>query len=1165
MNKTAIKNYAVWARNKLISDIEYKAGLLGVTDKGAAAPLPQSTGDVQFFDIGTKDYATVQGQDVSRRRKFIDAIQDKARDGSWAEAFHQIVEKAAYTWFNRLAAIRFMEVNDYLPSHVRVLSSENENKAEPDMVTRPFDLDIAFSAEEQEHILHLQDENRLDELFRWLFVRQCRKLQGILPQLFASMDDYMELLLTISFTDKDGVLWHLVHDIPEKDFRIRTPEDETRKEVENLSEDDMPAGQVEIIGWLYQYYNTEPKKQVFADLDRKIKISKDRIPAATQFFTPDWIVRYMVENSLGRLWVEGHPNEELKKSWKYYLEEAPQEPQVQAQLDEIQKEYAAIRPEDIKVIDPCMGSGHILVYLFDVLMQIYESQGWTRRDAARSIMENNLYGLDIDDRAEQLAYFAVMMKARQYDRRFLERGIQPHVYSTACFPEGEEYGSLLITDDPGSLPEEGQMSLDDKEQIVRHILAQKYDVVVTNPPYMPVSNAGFAMQKYVKGHYPDSKTDLFASFIERCGQLAKRTGYQAMVTQHSWMFLSSFEKLRLKLQAVDTVNMAHLGARAFEEIGGEVVQTTSFVLRKNHVKDYAGSYCRLVEPTTQQGKEDMFLAGENRYTTKQSNFSKIPGSPVAYWVSKAVYQAFESATLAGKIAQFKHGMSTGKNEEVVRHWYEVEHKKIYFNATSHEEFYSTGKRYVPYNKGGDYRKWYGNQEYILGYDVQFDALMDTFPGHRHDNKDTYFIENISWSKVSSGSLAMRYFPKGFVYDVAGCSAFAEHKYLKYLLAFYNGTVKDVTVSALSPTLNYEVGQLKCSPILYSESKQLDVESLVDQCLSLSRTDWDSYETSWDFQIHPMVPVYADDPDYAYRVSDFYNAWKERCQDRFDKLKANEEELNRIFIDIYGLQDELTPEVEDRDVTVRLADLGRDIRSLISYAVGCMFGRYSANGPVGLIYAGGEWDPDRYGRFQPDADNCIPITDEAYFEDDIVGRFVEFIRIVYGERTLEENLQFIASALGGKGDSSRDVIRRYFLNDFYKDHVKIYQKRPIYWLFDSGKQNGFKALVYMHRWNADTVGNLRVEYLHKMQRVYEKEIERMQDTEANSGDGHEVAQAAKRREKLVKQLKETRDYDTKLAHIALSRVDIDLDDGVKVNYEKVQHGPDGKSLGILAKI
>lgn len=1218
MNKTAIKNYAIWARNKLIADIIYKAGLMGITEKGVADALPQSTNEVQFFDIGTKDYATVRGKDISQRNAFVSAIREKEKGSDYKTAFQFVVEKVAYTWFNRLVAIRFMEVNDYLPSRVRVLSSENVNKAEPDMVTNPFDTDMEFNAAEQDYVMQLKDENRLDELFRWLFIKQCHKLHEVLPLLFSpeqlssSQNDYMELLLTISFTDKDGVLWHLVHDIREQDFRIRTPEDDERQQIENIPEEDMPAGQVEIIGWMYQYYNTEPKDQVFANLKKNIKISKDNIPAATQLFTPDWIVRYMVENSLGRLWVEGHPNEDLKKNWKYYLEEAEQEPEVQKQLAEIRKEYAALRPEEIKVIDPCMGSGHILVYLFDVLMQIYESQGWTQREAAQSIVQNNLYGLDIDERAAQLAYFAVMMKARQYDRRFLDREIEPHVYEIQesngvdsnlieYFANGnkklkadmttlirdlrdaKEYGSILnvtMVDFPAiyvrieEIKAEGNifalMVPDALLPLVKRAeaMAQKYDTVCTNPPYMGANSMSSKLVQYIKDFYPDSKADLYSVFIEKCNSMINENGYQAMITQHSWMFLSSFEKLRVKLNTIDIVNMAHLGARAFEEIGGEVVQTTSFVLSSHRLQNYIGTYCRLINPTSQKGKEQLFLKKESCYYAKQTFFSKIPGSPIAYWVSDRVYEAF-SGKLLSDYAVPRVGCQTSDNNRFLRIWSEICIDKFMDNAESAEIAKNSLKKWFPYNKGGSFRRWYGNNDLVINWENDGKEVKDFATSLYKNSTRTvknvqfYFREEVTWSTLSSGLFSARYCKPGFLFDTKGSAVFFDDQsQVNYCIAYLNSCVSQLFLGILSPTLDYSVGSVGKLPYITSSIYAERINNLVEENINACKKDWDSFETSWDFQHHPLLCGESS-------LDGAYARWEKETENRFALLKSNEEELNRIFIDIYKLQKELAPEIDDKNVTVRQADREREIRSFISYAVGCMFGRYSLD-EDGLAYAGGVWDSRKYATFIPDVDNCIPVTDEPYFEDDIVGRFVEFVRTVYGERNLEDNLNFIANSLRNKGNSSREKIRDYFLNDFFKDHCATYSvsgsgKRPIYWLFDSGKQNGFKALVYMHRWTADTIGNLRVEYLHRMQRVYEKEITRMQDIVDNSRDNREINQAAKRREKLVKQLKEARDYDAKIAHAALSRVEIDLDDGVKVNYEKVQKGSDGKSLGILAKI
>ncbi|MFR6164918.1 MAG: BREX-1 system adenine-specific DNA-methyltransferase PglX [Subdoligranulum sp.] len=878
MDKPAIKKFAVWARNKLIADTKYRAGLVGVTETAVVELLPQSNETVQFFDVGLPQPYRIEGDAVTQRQRFVAELnKETAKQGSYTAAYQTVVDKVAYTWFNRLIAVRYMEVNDLLPSRTRVLSSA-DGRAEPQIVTSPFDAVLDYTPAEQQQIVTLKNDNKLDEAFQLLFLKQCAALGDCLPRLFEQVDDYMPLLLALSFTDKDGVVCHLVNDIPESDWQDA----------------------VQIVGWLYQYYNTEPKEQVFANLKKNIKISAENIPAATQLFTPDWIVRYMVENSLGRLWSEGHPDFD-KSEWKYYLDEAPQEPQVAQQLAELRKGYAALTPEDIKCIDPCMGSGHILAYLFDVLMQIYRSAGYTDRDAAASIVEHNLYGLDIDDRAAQMAYFVVMMKGCHYDSRFLRRRLNPHVYaiqesgeltadalgrlgkqeSTArtlldTFKNAKEYGSILqpkVTlaeldalqeqlrevdgaSDMGSLTDQlvaGQI-VNVLYPLIEQarMLVQKYDVVVTNPPYMGASNMNPRLNDFIKNHYPDSKSDLFAVFIERCAQMDKRGGYQAMITQHAWMFLSSFEKLRAKLQLIDTVNMAHLGARGFDEIGGEVVQTTSFVMRSSHTKGYKGTYCRLIDGDSEKAKAEMFVSGENRYVAEQDNFSKIPGSPIGYWISNTILNDYDRAILAGKIAQFKHGMSTGKNEAVVRLWYEVAFENIKFDAKSHDDLYESNKKYVPYNKGGEYRKWYGNKAYVLAYDQEADALMDTFPGHRHDNKDTYFRKCISWSKVTSGGLAMRFFEEGFVYDVAGCSAFTSDKYIYYLLAFYNLKVKGPLVASLSPTLNFEVGQLQNSPIIYDEEKEESINNDVEKAIDIEKSDWDSFETSWDFKHHPLV-------------------------------------------------------------------------------------------------------------------------------------------------------------------------------------------------------------------------------------------------------------------------------------------------------------------------
>jgi len=1207
MDKPAIKKFAVWARKKLIADTKYRAGLVGVTETTVAEPLPQSTESVQFFDVGLPQPYRIEGDAVTQRQRFVAELnKETAKQGSYTAAYQTVVDKVAYTWFNRLIAVRYMEVNDLLPSRTRVLSSA-DGRAEPQIVTSPFDAVLDYTPAEQQQIVTLKNDNKLDEAFRLLFLKQCAALGDCLPRLFEQVDDYMPLLLALSFTDKDGVVCHLVNDIPESDWQDA----------------------VQIVGWLYQYYNTEPKEQVFANLKKNIKISKENIPAATQLFTPDWIVRYMVENSLGRLWSDGHPDFD-KSKWKYYLDEAPQEPQVAQQLAELRKGYAALTPEDIKCIDPCMGSGHILAYLFDVLMQIYRSAGYTDRDAAASIVEHNLYGLDIDDRAAQMAYFVVMMKGCHYDSRFLRRHLNPYVYaiqesgelttdalgrlgkqeSTARalldgFKNAKEYGSILqpkVTLAELDALQEQLREVDGASdmgnftdqfvagQLLRvlcplveqaRMLVQKYDVVVTNPPYMGGSGMNARLSDYVKKVYPDSKSDLFAVFIERCAQMDKRGGYQAMITQHAWMFLSSFEKLRAKLQLIDTVNMAHLGARGFDEIGGEVVQTTSFVMRSSHTKGYKGTYCRLLDGESEKAKAEMFVGGENRYVTEQDNFSKIPGSPVAYWASDTINKLFSLDAELKKYAEPRHGMSTGNNDLCLKLWHEVPNNEICFTAKNRDEFDKAGKKYAPYKKGGEYRLWYGNNDYVIAYSATLRKRMESLSGYRASSTEYFFRPSINWSDVTSGKFGVRLSPNGFAFDGRGASMFCNEDIRFYLAALMSSKLASYFLDMLNPTLTFNIENIAAIPTIIDKEKKLDVDWKAEECYDCSKSDWDSFETSWDFAEHPLVKwshdlwdatsigatmahyYHGERPEVSCPVELCYMLWQGECNDRFAKLKANEEELNRIFIGIYGLQDELTPEVEDKDVTVRRADLGRDIRSLISYAVGCIFGRYSLDQPS-LAYAGGDWNPDQYHTFLPDADNVIPITDEEYFTDDLTGLFVAWVKKAFGQDYLEQNLAFIAKALGTKGTSPRAVIRNYFLNGFYADHVKIYQKRPIYWLYDSGKQNGFKALIYMHRYNADTSGLVRADYLYKMEQVYESEIARMDDAIAH-GASREVAQATKRKEKLVKQLKECKDYDDRLGHIALARIPIDLDDGVKVNYEKVQTGADGKKQAILAKI
>ena len=749
MNKAAIKNFAIWARNKLIADISYRAGLMGIKSDGIENALPQSTPSTEFYNIGTENPYSISGDAIKQRRRLVEVIRRKENESDYATAYKYIIEEVAYTWFNRLIAIRFMEVNDYLPSHMRVLSSDT-GKLEPDIVTNICDAELELTAEEREKVIQLKKENLLDELFCMLFIKQCNALNEYLPELFEKTNDYTELLLNISVIDKDGVVYKLVHDISEDDFNIEK------------------GGQVEIIGWLYQYYNTEPKAEVFGR-PSGTKIRKEDVPAATQLFTPDWIVRYMVENSLGRLWVEGHPNDEIKANWKYYLEEAKQEPEVEEKLVEIRKEYAGLYPEEIKIIDPCMGSGHILVYAFDVLLQIYESAGYGQRDAAISILENNIYGLDIDDRAFQLAYFAVMMKARQYNRRILNGEYKPNLYSINesnginrnhikyfgtslnesdkdkalsqmnslldTFIDAKEYGSILTVEEydwellerfVSESEYSGQISMetvgieDTKEVLLQMIaqgkvLGQKYHVVVTNPPYMAISNSNTKLNRYINIKYIGGKTDMFSVFIERCLQFTIRNYYTSMITMQSWLFLTSFEKIRNKILDNEITSLAHLGARSFDEISGEVVQTVSFTVKKICLDGrYKGLYSRLLSGNSEKEKEYLFLYQNNLYISKGENFRKIPQMLIAYWVSENIIRCFDYPSL-DEIFITREGMATADNERFLRLWTEVIFSSITLHCETTKQATEKKVKWIPYNKGGSERDWYGNNDYVVDW------------------------------------------------------------------------------------------------------------------------------------------------------------------------------------------------------------------------------------------------------------------------------------------------------------------------------------------------------------------------------------------------------------------------------------------------------------------
>ncbi|AUB59809.1 restriction endonuclease [Methanobacterium subterraneum] len=1169
MDKKAIKTFAIESRKKLIEEVKYQASLLGITAKGIAEPVEKAEG-IEVYDIGASNPNTIYDEAIKQRKNLVKRINEKG--------FDNVVEEVAYTWFNRIIAIRFMEVNDYLPTRVRVLSSETEGKIEPDIVTEASHIDLDFTEEEIEQIYLLKNNNKLDELFRLLFIKQCNKLNEILPELFEKTTDYTELLLSISFTNEEGVVRQLIDNISEEDFN----------------------DQVEVIGWLYQYYNTELKDDTFKQLKKRVKISKERIPAVTQLFTPDWIVRYMVENSLGRLWLEYHPDSNLKDNWIYYLEEAEQEPEVQIELAKIREESKNLKPEDIKVIDPAMGSGHILIYAFDVLMQIYTSAGYSDKDAAESILKNNLYGLDIDDRAYQLAYFAVMMKGRSFNRKIFTKNVEPQIcaiqesnkitdelinfvadgdlniqkdlrYLVETFKDAKEYGSIIdvnqlnfnyilnrvneIKTDYGA--DLKTMKL--KESVINillpilkqsEIFANNYDIVITNPPYMGKNGMDKNLIDYLKLNYPKTKSDLSTVFIEKTLNMCKNGGYMSMINIPVWMFLSSYEDLREIIIKFKTfINMLHFGRGIF----GSDFGTTSFIIKNQYINGYKATYRQLFEKKSavdsiKQKKSWFFEERDDKYIINQNNFLKIPGNPIAYRANENLLDAFVNGKELSTLADAKQGLATADNNRFLRFWYELDIFKCGFDFKDPISAKNSQMKWFPYNKGGDFRKWYGNQEYMVNWENDGFEIKNIYDKKgklrsRPQNTQFYFLESLSWSKVTIGTIAFRYYSYGFLFDVAGCSIFLkQNKY--YLLGFLNSKVCEEILSFVSPTVNYEVGHISALPLIQSVEEEESIIKIVKENINIAKEDWDSFETSWNFNIHPLLTF------DRHHIERAFNEWKSFKQDIFSKLKSNEININKSFIDIYNVNGDISPDVEDKYVTLNKADLLKDVKNFISYSVGCMLGRFSLD-EQGIIYAGGQWDPLKYTIFVPDDDNIIPILDTEYFEDDIVGQFVEFVKVTFGEETLEENLDFIAQALKNKGTTSREVIRNYFLTDFYKDHVKTYKKHPIYWLFDSGRDNGFKALIYMHRYEPDLVARIRTDYLHKTQKALETTIAHNDRIIETSTSASEKSKAVKAKNKLVKQLEETKKYDEALAHIANQKIEIDLDDGVKVNYAKFQ--------------
>lgn len=1201
LNKAVLKNFPIYAREELISKIRIKAEQLGITAEG-----------IREEKIILSDAVFIEGRQLTleeeaQRRELIDEINRKG--------YKQVIEEVAYTWFNRFVALRFMEVNDFLPIKVRVLSSKDKSY-EPDIIKEALNIDLDLDRELIYRMRTSSENTATDRLYKYLIIKLCNRLNEILPLMFEKIDDYTEILFP------DGLL-------SEGSFlRIMT---DTRLIPESAWEN------VEIVGWLYQYYISQKKAQVFDKLRKGEKIEKEDIPPATQLFTPNWIVRYLVENSLGKLWQEAHPNEELKKGWKYYIEGEEQEEEVAEVLEKLKREKRNIKVEDIKIIDPAMGSGHILLYAFDLLYDIYLAEGYMEREIPKLILEKNLYGIDIDKRAFQLAYFSLMMKGRSKNKRFFNEKLDLNImaieesndfprealeyfcqsntyldreeikrdleYLLDIFTDAGEFGSILKVENINYQLIENRLEeirntrakdmfeLQYRDVILKklpklikqaRILGGKYDVMVTNPPYMASKGMNYKLSNFVKREYPDTKGDLFAVFMELDEQLVKENGFMAMINQHSWMFLATFERYRERLLENRTIDsMLHLGPKAFEEIGGEVVQSTAFVIRKIRLKDYRGVYIRLVDYNKADFKEKKALEAitnssiRDKYIVKGDNFRKIPGSPIAYWLHDNAIKAFSGPKL-GDYVRARIGLITGDNNRFLRYWYEVNMEKIGFNILSIEDSINSKKKWFPYQKGGPFRKWYGNIEYIVnwendGYEMKFDNSIKGRVRSHNYNGDFSFKRGITWSTVTTGPFSCRYSPAGFMFDAAGplCKV-NDDDYLYMILGFLSSKLAMEFLTVLNPTMNMHPGYIhslpfdidKCLP--YKDQ----IDRLVMENINISKADWDSFERSWDFKAHPLVQGQLKGDHGKLRrkyktIEEAFNNWLQIADETFNKLKANEVELNRIFIRIYGLEGVLTPEVEDKDITISklverkekerknpyTIDRKEAIESFISYAIGCIFGRYSLDYD-GIAYAGGDFDINKYKIFPVLEDNILPVTPTPYFKDDLVSRFIDFVRLVFGEEDLDKNIKYIADSIGIKGNETpQDTLRRYFIKDFYKYHVKAYNKRPIYWLFRSGKRKAFNAFIYIHRYDSTTLARLRTDYIHVLQsKLYIERDRLLENIRDESLTKSERRRYQRELENIDRDMEELIGYDEILHNMADKMIEMDLDQGIRENYK-----------------
>ena len=1140
MDKNAIKKYAVWARTELITRVSQRAEKYDITAEADANA--SSVNGVLLSDAEKK-----------QRKALIEQVKQKG--------FDQVMEEVAYTWFNRFIALRFMEVNGYLPSHIRVFTDDN-NSFKPQILTEAIHLEL--DGLDMEKVYEMKSNNENDELYKYLIITQCNDLSKILPGMFQKIADYTELLFPDNVLREGSVIEQMVAQIVEADW--------------DISE----GGQIEILGWLYQFYISEKHEAVVDPLHGKV-VNKDEVPAATALFTTDWVVRYIIDNSVGRYWIERNPESNLINELEYFV--TPKDGIITT-VDE------KITPEELTVLDPSMGSAHFGVYAFDVLMKIYMEYGVSERDAAASIVEKNLFGLDIDDRSAQIAYFAIMMKARQYDRRFFTRGIQPHFYSIQesnnvdrntieyfsngnaelrkdidsilhDFEDAKEYGSIIqvkpvnfvaLLNRLSEIEEDINMSKDialsQLKPIIQvaKVMSDKYAVVATNPPYMNKYDA--KLKEFILKKYKDYSGDLYSVFMYRNFSYCREKGYSGFMTPFVWMFIQTYEELRdylMKNKSYTT--LIQMEYSAFEEA---TVPICAFVLG-NKKPDGPGYYFRLTEfPGGMEIQRQKVIEAQldkdcgYYFETNQERFNRITGKPVAYWASDITLNAYNNHNVE-KYMDCKSGIMTG-SDKYIRMWYELSTENSKFDCRSSLDM--GDYKWFPLNSGGDFRKWYGNNLKMV--DLWHDGadIRANVKNYRLRDPNYYFKRGITWGRITSSQICFREIVDGSLFGDAGPIGFIE-KYRHYVLGFLNSKVVKNLLQITNPTLNFQLHDITNLPLALDEKSQEKIEQLVKENISISKEDWDSSELSWQFSVHPFIRI--KERHESQKLSDVYEIWSEECRERFTALKKNEETLNEAFIHIYGLEKEIDSTVNDKDVTVKLANYENDIRGFISYIIGCIMGRFSME-KEGICFAGGNFDLSKYENDYVDKDGIIPICDDEYFGDDITNLFIRYIKRIFGDEFLEENLDFIAKALGS--GQSRQVIRDYFINNFYADHCKLYQKRPIYWLFDSGKKNGFKCLIYMHRYQQDTIARIRTDYVHEQQSRYRTAIEETENR-LLTAVGSDKVKLNKKLKQLKEQDAEIHAYEEKIHHLADQMIPIDLDDGVKVNYAKFQD--------VLAKI